>query len=214
VIALGLFTDNLTWRWCFYINFPVGGISLAIIIFFLSLPQDSERVKTFHLREIQKFDLLGTSIFVPANVCLLLALQWGGNSFSWNSWRIILLFCLSGLLFITWGMIQWVKKELATLPPHIISQRSMAFGVWYGFTMGSSMFIVIYFLPLWFQAVKGTSATHSGVDFLPMTLAMGIFAIISGAIVSVLSCLSRYSTMIVANRSRPPEWGITYLQCL
>jgi hypothetical protein len=136
------------------------------------------------MKKIRQFDLLGTLIFVPANVCLLLALQWGGNSLAWNSWKIILLLCLSGVLLVIWGIVQWVKKDLATLPPHIISQRSVAAGVWYTFTQGSTLFVIVYYLPIYFQGVRGTSATRSGVDYLPMTLSTTLFSIISGIAVS------------------------------
>jgi hypothetical protein len=155
-------------------------VAIAVVIIFLQIPQDARIVPSTLAEKLQQFDLLGTFCFVPANICFLLALQWGGNTYSWNSWRIILLFCISAVLFLIWGVIQCKKGDNATLPPRIISQRSMAFGVWNGFTIGSSVFIMTYFLPIWFQAIKGTSATQSGIDYLPMPISATIFSIIAG----------------------------------
>ncbi|KAF7367326.1 Major facilitator superfamily transporter [Mycena sanguinolenta] len=99
----GAFTDKLTWRWCFYINLPLGGLSLFIITFFFKMPKSadhkpSETPLTWWQR-IDRFDPLGTFIFVPAIVSSLLALQWGGAKYAWNSGRIIALFVIFGVFF-------------------------------------------------------------------------------------------------------------------
>lgn len=151
-----------------------------MIAIFLHIPQDDKIIPTTLAKTLQQFDILGTICFVPANICLLLALQWGGNTYAWNTWRIIFLFCISTVLFIIWGVIQWKKRDLATLPPRIISQRSMTFGVWASFTIGATTFVLTYFIPVWFQAIKGTSATQSGIDYLPMPISATVFSIIAG----------------------------------
>jgi hypothetical protein len=152
----------------------------VVIVIFLQIPEDANIVPMTLVKTLQQFDILGTFCFVPANICLLLALQWGGNTYAWNTWRIILLFCISGVLFIIWGVIQSKKADLATLPPRIISQRSMAFGVWASFTIGAATFVLTYFIPVWFQAIKGTSATQSGINYLPMPISATVFSIIAG----------------------------------
>ncbi|KAH8591230.1 putative MFS toxin efflux pump [Bisporella sp. PMI_857] len=179
-LLAGAFTDSVTWRWCFYVNLPIGGFSLLVIAFLLSIPQDSKRVESTPLNYIKQFDLLGSFIFVPANVCLLLALEWAGNTYAWNSWRIIFLLCLCGLLFVIWGAVQFWKEDLATLPPRIMKQRSMAFASWYAFSLTASTMIVTYFLPLWFQSIKGASATRSGIDYLGVTVGASVFSILAG----------------------------------
>lgn len=93
----GAFTTNVTWRWCFYINLPLGGIAVLIIIFFLRITPRQEQADpdTSHepeqagragelrrgggsWRKLRQLDFAGTSVFIPGIVCLLLALQWGG----------------------------------------------------------------------------------------------------------------------------------------
>ncbi len=84
----GAFTNNVSWRWCFYINLPIGAITIAIIFVVLKLPS----LKNANLSIRQQFvqlDPLGTLFFLPSTVCLLLALQWGGSTYAWKDGRII-----------------------------------------------------------------------------------------------------------------------------
>ncbi|RYP10535.1 hypothetical protein DL764_000588 [Monosporascus ibericus] len=88
----GVFTDKATWRWCFYINLPIGPITVVGITFFFSSPKQTiTRKQEAILARINRFDPIGSVVFIPAIVCLLLALQWGGTTYPWNDTRIIVL---------------------------------------------------------------------------------------------------------------------------
>ncbi|KAJ5096909.1 MFS transporter [Penicillium angulare] len=181
----GVFTDRLTWRWCFYINLPFGGF--AVILILLCLPANSSSVIRLSWREqLKQFDLPGFVILAPSVICLVLALQWGGTTYPWNSGRVIALFVVFGVLFIAFLGIQVWQGERATVPPRVIKNRNIWGATWYGGFMGAGMFIVIYYLPIWFQAVKGTSAEQSGIDNLPSLVGMVLFAIIGGVISSTV----------------------------
>lgn len=130
--------------------------------------------------------MYGTAVFIPAIICLLLALQWGGTKYDWSSWRIILLFCFFGILIIAFTAIQFWKQESATIPPKIMMKRSMWSAAWFSFALGSAFLLMVYFLPIWFQAVKGASAVKSGIMNLPMILCLVVVSIISGIAVTVL----------------------------
>lgn len=135
-------------------------------------------------RQIVRLDPLGTVLFLPAVVCFLLALQWGGAMYSWNNGRIIALFVLAGVLTIAFILVQIWRQEDATLPPRIIKKRSVALSaVMMSFSAGA-MISMLYTLPLWFQGVKGTTAVQSGIDNIPMVLAMVVFIILSGAMIT------------------------------
>ena len=150
----GAFTSNVSWRWCFYINLPIGGVAMAIIAAILHL--DWERNESLTLREqLNRLDPLGTLVLIPGVVCLLLALQWGGSTFAWSNWRIILLLVLFGVLLIVFILIQVWKQEYAMLPPRIVKNRSIIAAVYFSTTLGGTMMVFIYFLPIWFQAIKG-----------------------------------------------------------
>lgn len=117
---------------------------------------------------------------MPAIICLLLALQWGGSKYEWSNWRIILLFVLFGILIAIFIGIQFWKQDSATVPPRILMKRSMWAASWFSFTLGSFFLLLIYYLPIWFQAVKGASAVKSGIMNLPMVLTLVITSILSG----------------------------------
>lgn len=123
---------------------------------------------------------------MPAIICLLLALQWGGSKYEWKSGTIIALFVVAGVLIIGFIGVQLWKKDSATVPPRILRKRSIWSASWFAFCLGAGFFIMIYYLPIWFQAVQGVSAVESGIRNLPMVLGLVILSVFSGIGVTVL----------------------------
>ncbi|KAJ7347241.1 major facilitator superfamily domain-containing protein [Mycena albidolilacea] len=185
----GAFTDKVSWRWCFYINLPIGGLTIFIIAFIFKLPKSAdhkppEAPLTMRQR-VERFDPWGTLSFIPAIVSLLLALQWGGSKYAWNNGRIIALFVVFGILITAFVGIQIWQQENATVPPRILMRRSIWAGGWFSLALGASFFVFVYYLPIWFQAIKGTSAVKSGIDNLPMLLALVLSSITSGILITL-----------------------------
>jgi len=134
-------------------------------------------------RQIIQLDPLGTAIFLAGVTCFLLALQWGGTKYPWNSGQIIALFVLAGVLGIAFVAVQIWRQDDATIPPRIIQQqRSITFGMIYALCVGGALISLVYAMPLWFQAVKGTTAVQSGIRTIPLVLALVAGAIISGGL--------------------------------
>jgi hypothetical protein len=135
---------------------------------------------------IQELDLIGTLILVPAVVCLLLALQWGGSTYPWNNSRIIGLFvgffCLASIFVFT----QIKLGDRATLPLSILSQRTVFVSCIYSFLFGAGFFVLVYFLPVYFQSIKGASATRSGIDILPLLLSTVLSSIFCGGLITLI----------------------------
>ncbi|RAO64648.1 uncharacterized protein BHQ10_000660 [Talaromyces amestolkiae] len=183
----GAFTDNVTWRWCFYINLPIGGITILVILFILkaSPPPNPSPANSWKER-LHQLDPFGTATFLPGMICLLLALTWGGETYPWNNGRIIALFILSGVLLIAFVLIQAWKGETASVPPRIAKKRTMMAGFFFTFCLGGSMMVVVYYLPVWFQAIKGASAVKSGIMNIPLVLSLVLGSIIAGASVTNL----------------------------
>ncbi|KAF2206021.1 MFS general substrate transporter [Delitschia confertaspora ATCC 74209] len=182
----GAFTDHLTWRWCFYINLPFGAVTAAFIIPFFNIKRRSKKVEATWREQITKFDLPGTAVFLPCVICLLLALQWGGSKYPWKSGRIIALLVIAGLLALTFFAIQIWKQEDATVPPRVFKNRNVWGSAWFGAMLGASFFAMVYYLPIWFQAIKGVSATKSGIMNLPAILGLVIISMVSGGLVTYL----------------------------
>jgi len=97
--------DKLSWRWCFYINLPIGCFTILIIALILHVPSASQ-TKLFVRKQIAQLDLLSTACFLPCNISLILALQWGGSTYAWNDRRIITLLFVFGILLIAFILIQ------------------------------------------------------------------------------------------------------------
>lgn len=186
----GAFTSNVTWRWCFYINLPAGGVSIAGVLFLFPHTKAATNLLTAdeptNLRgRIAKFDPVGSVFLLASVTCLLLALQLGGTSYAFSNGRIIALFVIFGILFIGFIVLQFLGGKNATVPPGVLKQRSVLSSTFYMFCVGGHFFILVYFLPIWFQGVRGLSALDSGIRTLPILLAQTFCVVLGGVIVSV-----------------------------
>lgn len=179
----GVFTDKVTWRWCFYINLPIGAVTVLVIAIFFSAPNHHTKETTW-MERIKKFDPMGTTLFLPAIVCLLLALQWGGTIYAWNNWRIIVLFCFFAVLILLFLFVQYVQQDNATVPPRIFFRRTIWSAAFYSFCLGAAFLSSVYFLPIWFQAVKNASPVSSGIMNLPMLISVVVTSVMSGIIIT------------------------------
>ncbi|KAL8717164.1 MAG: hypothetical protein Q9225_005574 [Loekoesia sp. 1 TL-2023] len=185
----GAFTEKISWRWCFYINLPIGGVAAAVIVFFFTPATqtgEAQRKSLTWRQLLAQFDILGTLFFLPGVICLLIALQWGGSTYPWSSGRIIALLVLFGVCTLAFIAIQIWRPETATVSPALIKQRSIWAAGFFAFSIGSAFFVAIYYLPIWFQAVKGVSAYQSGIRNIPVLIACVVGSILSGMLVSAV----------------------------
>ncbi|KAH1426812.1 hypothetical protein KXV70_003604 [Aspergillus fumigatus] len=179
----GAFTTNVTWRWCFYINLPLGAVVIATTLLFFEIPDHQNAPKPLK-GKLRQLNGLGVLTIMPGVVCLCLALQWGGSQYAWGEGRIIALLVLTFLCLIAFVLIQVWKPEQATLPPRVFLQRSIASGFWASCCFGAHMIVFVIYLPLWFQVIDGVSAVDSGIRLLPMLLSLVVASILTGGLVS------------------------------
>ncbi|KAK1970081.1 major facilitator superfamily transporter [Colletotrichum sublineola] len=180
----GFFTDNLTWRWCFYINLPVGATTVLVIMLFFPDPARSIPQETWRTRIVQ-MDPLGSLLFMPSIICLLLALHWGGIVCPWYSAHIIVLFLAFGIGMLAFLYLQCRGQENATIPPRIFKKRTVWSSSLFSFNLGAAFLLSVYYLPIWFQSVQGVSAVNSGIRNLPMLIGNFIFSLVAGSAVTL-----------------------------
>lgn len=153
------------------------------LFFFLHL-NEKEKLHLPWRQQLRQLDPVGTLFFLPSIICLLLALQWGGTTHAWSSWRIILLLTVFSVFLVGFVAVQVVTRNTtATIPARIILQRSVIAGSFFTFCTGSSFMIGVYYLPIWFQAIKGVTAVKSGILSIPLVLALVVAAMLCGAVV-------------------------------
>jgi MFS family permease len=179
----GALTEHVTWRWCFYINLPVGGVA-ALCLFLINIPDitPKEAATMAMIRKvIPELDLFGFVLFVPAIIMFLLALQFGSDeSFAWNSPTIIGLFVGAGveaIVFIAW---EYRRGPRAMVPGAIIKQTVVWSSSAQNFCLMAALVTASNYMPMYFQAIRGVGPLESGVDVLPSILSQLAGAVGSG----------------------------------
>ncbi|WP_327069429.1 MFS transporter [Kitasatospora sp. NBC_01250] len=170
----GFFVDQLSWRWVFYINLPIGVVALAVIAAVLH----SVEVKRQH-----RIDYLGIVLIAAVATCLVLMTSLGGVSYPWGSWQIIGLGVLGLVLLAAFVQVERAATE-AVLPPRLFASRTFSLVAVISFVVGFAMFGALTYLPTFLQVVQGVSPTMSGVHMLPMVLGMLVTSIGSGQYVA------------------------------
>ncbi|KAI0172762.1 MFS gliotoxin efflux transporter glia [Hypoxylon sp. FL1284] len=180
----GAFTDRVTWRWCFYINLPVGGVAAFIVLLFFHLPAAARPPPITLKKKLLHLDPVGISLTMAAIICFILGLQYAGTTYPWRSSQVIGL--LIGFGLITIALVFWsiYLDEYAMLIPRLFKKRALWSVCPYQFCFVGNLILLLYYLPIYFQSVKGASAIQSGVDNLPIVIAVAIFAVVGGLVVS------------------------------
>jgi EmrB/QacA subfamily drug resistance transporter len=170
----GVFVDNLTWRWIFYINVPIGVIALVVVA--LQVPGTLRRVH-------HQIDYIGTAVLALAVTSLILLTSLGGTTYAWASTPIYIL-GVAGVVLI--GVFVLVERRAAepVLPLHLFKLRTFSMTSVVGFIVGFAMFGAITYLPAFFQVVRGISPTISGVYLLPLMAGLLLVSISSGQVIS------------------------------
>lgn len=179
----GAFTDRVSWRWCFYINLPIGGAAAIAVLLFFHLPQAAAPPKTPWHQKLLHLDPVGMALVMGGITSFILALQYGGNSHPWNSSVVIGLFVGSFLMFGVLAAWEIWLGEYAMMLPRLYKQRSLTTAAAFQFFFMGSYLVLLYYLPIYFQSIQGASPIRSGVNNLPLVLAASVFALVGGAVV-------------------------------
>jgi EmrB/QacA subfamily drug resistance transporter len=170
----GFFVDNLSWRWVFYINLPIGLVALVVTAAVLPGRLGSAR---------HQIDYLGTILIGSAATCLVLLTSLGGTTYAWGSFPIILLGVLAAVFVAGFVLVERRAAE-PVLPLHLFGNRVFSSASVVGLVVGFAMFGALAYLPQYMQVVRGVSPTLSGLRLLPMMVGLLLTSIGTGQLVS------------------------------
>jgi MFS family permease len=178
----GAITQYANWEWVFWINLPIGGVTLLMQFFFLQIVF----IKRFTLKEkLRQIDWIGNLILVASVVSILIALSWANTRYSWSAYQIIVPLVMG---FVGMGVFFAYESSKfcvqPTIPPRMFANRTSAIGLVCTFIQSMLTMWRVYFLPIYFQAVTLASISRSGVLLLP-TILIGVpAAIVSGQVLA------------------------------
>ncbi|KAG0274365.1 hypothetical protein BGZ95_009870, partial [Linnemannia exigua] len=173
----GVFVEHSTWRWCFYMNLPLGVVAFGLVGKFLDVPFERSNLR----RKLARVDYAGVMLVIAAVLCLLLPLAWGGTTYAWDSGVIIALFVVSVVLVVA---LIFVERRAAEpiLPMSLFLNREVVILVSVICLMGVVFMGCTYYVPVYLQIVKRVSTTNSGLRLMPCIFGL----VFSTAVSSVL----------------------------
>ncbi|CAM1501693.1 Fc.00g036770.m01.CDS01 [Cosmosporella sp. VM-42] len=184
----GVFAEKASWRWCFFVNLPICAICFAVTFTFLHIPRPSIPLK----QAAGALDLPGVFSIGAATVLLLLAFEWASQGTSWASAQILVCIILSAVGVITFAYFE-TRAERPVIPLRFFKHRTRTGAYAASFLHAISYSGLNYYTPLYFQGVRGQSATESGVSLLPLVLA---FAVVSTGSGYMITATRRYRELI------------------
>ncbi|PVH99797.1 MFS general substrate transporter [Periconia macrospinosa] len=187
----GVFTGEATWRWCFWINLPIGGVAMLIVFVVFKPPKRTNSSKTVWER-LRECDLVGTVLILGTVVSLLLPLQWGGISDPWGSPKVYGCLIAFGVLLVCFVSWQWHMGDRATVPLRIFQDRTVCAASLVSGFLVMSMYAHVYYLPFYFQVIKAASPQSSGVRSIPYFAILGIASIGGGAVISFIHSYAEF----------------------
>ncbi|KKK22382.1 hypothetical protein P175DRAFT_0500902 [Aspergillus ochraceoroseus IBT 24754] len=176
----GGFSQSVNWRWIFYINYPFIGVGAVCILLFLKL----NILPTSLAEKLRQIDYVGTIIFVGSLSSFLIPLTWGGILYSWDSWRTLvpLIVGVCGLVVFAYYEYRFAKDPI--MPPVIFQNRSATVSFIGSIFQGLVLWCVLYYLPLYYEAVKGYTPIVAGVALFPDTFTVAPSAMMVGILVT------------------------------
>ncbi|KAH8882986.1 putative gliotoxin efflux pump [Thozetella sp. PMI_491] len=181
----GAFTQNVTWRWCFYINLPCGFIAAIAMLFAFRTPKAASPTPASTKEKFLQMDFPGAILICATIVCFTLALRWGGVEKTWADSTVVGTLVATPIFLALFGIDQWFQGERALIMPSFMKNRVLVVGAVFEFFIAGCFNLALFFLPIYFQAVRGVTAISSGVRLIPIILGLTITQIVVGGVITV-----------------------------
>jgi len=188
----GAFTSGVSWRWCFWINLPLGGPIIALVIFFLHMPKHVKPIPATWKEILLQLDFPAFIFLLASLVCLALALQQGGQIYAWSAGSTIALLILWPCFTIIFVVIERVQGARAIVALKILKPRLTWTNALYAYFTNAANYQMIFYLPIYFQSIHGMSAIESGVNLLPFLAFFALGAVVSGGVIGKTRYLQPY----------------------
>ncbi|KAI1296126.1 major facilitator superfamily domain-containing protein [Xylaria venustula] len=185
----------VTWRWCFYINLPVGGLSAFVILVTFKTPKAAKMVEATFKEKLLHMDFLGTALVMGASIALILALEYAGVSYAWNSSVVIGLLVGFVAIVIALVVAEIWQGERAMLTPRIVRKRTVWVNAVWGFFFAGSYFATLYYLPIYFQSIDNVTPVISGVRTIPFIAFFSVATFGSGKVITKTGIAAPYLTV-------------------
>ena len=180
----GAFTDYATWRWCFYVNLPLGATATVILSLWFQTPSFARPKEATLIEKFYQMDPLGAATVIGGIVCYLLAVRWAGIDYAWKSPQVISTLVLFGVSAILFVAVERAIQSRAMVQLRLLKDGVVLSNMIYIFFLAGIYFPLLYFLPLQFQAINGDSAADSGVRLIPLVLSISICTVCANVTIS------------------------------
>lgn len=192
------FIESSTWRNFYRLMPPLIAVIMVAIYFFIE-DKKKELNKVLSSKDkFRKIDYLGILFSTSALVLLLIPISGGGSTYAWNSQLIIIMFCFGGTCFITFLIVEWKVPKLPMIPLRLFNNLSLGFILFQHFFYGMAHYSFIYYVPYYYQIVRGYSYIKSSLLLIPLVMTMSLTSIAAGY---TISCTGKYIYILYSGYS-------------
>ncbi|GLI78264.1 hypothetical protein PoHVEF18_006573 [Penicillium ochrochloron] len=177
----GGFAENVTWRWIFYINFPFIGFGVIFVVLFLRL----SILPSSLVEKLRRIDYIGTVLFVGSMSSFLIPLTWGGVSYPWDSWHTLVPLIIGAAGLFVFAFYEYRFAADPIIPPKVFRNRTATVSFVGSVLQGLILWCTLYYLPLYYEAVKEYSPIISGIALFPETFTVAPSGMAAGILITI-----------------------------
>ncbi|KXN71277.1 MFS general substrate transporter [Conidiobolus coronatus NRRL 28638] len=216
----GLIVENMSWRFVFYVNLPIAGALILIVLFVIPLPW----VEGTIISKLKRVDYLGVLTLSATIILFVLGTTWGGNQYSWTSYQVLTVLCFSAISLGAFAIVEYKFAVEPVLPPKMFNINVSICSL-INMILGLVDFTIIYYLPIYYQILQGMSSSQSGYELAPFLVISSSVAMLSGIFANKLGSfripiwigsvfMTIGSGLLCLSSPNLPSWAMTIFSCI